>query len=218
MTPDYDQAALKATETLINYRITAAPVCPLPIVKSIPNVLLLPFAEMALNIGEDRDRVISAFGDSQDAVTSVHLYSGELRYVVAYNQRLPAYLIQRALARELGHIVLHHDGSRPDAVRTEEANCFARHLICPRPLIRALQDAGITLTIETLGNITGCYERCIAGLRKTPGTVVPPDLNRTLRSQFADYVSNYAKFQPILAREDETPVVDFGTYMDGYEE
>lgn len=218
MTPDYDQAALKATETLIQYDITAAPVSPIPIIKALPNALLLPFAEMALRVGEDRDQVIRTFGESQDAVSSVHLSGGKLRYVVAYNQRLPAYLVQRALARELGHIVLSHDGSRPDAVRTEEANCFARHLICPRPLIRALQDAGIALTIETLGNITGCYERCIAGLRKTPGTAVPPDLNRALRSQFADYVSNYAKFQPILAREDDTPVVNFGTYMDGYKE
>lgn len=216
--PDYTAAATLALETLIRYNITAAPVSPMPIIKSIPNVLLLPFAEMALKVGDDRDHIISAFGESQDAVTSVHLSTGRLRYVVAYNQRLPAYIIQRALARELGHIIMHHDGSRPDDVRTEEATCFARHLICPRPLIRALQDAGITLTVETLGNITGCYERCLTGMKKTPGTVVPPELNRKVREQFADYVADYVRFQPILSRDDETPVANFGTYMDGYTE
>ena len=218
MEPDYQRAALLATETLINYNITAAPVSPIPIIKSLPNVLLLPFAEMALQIGADRDRVINSFGEAMDAVTSVHFAASGLRYVVAYNQRLPAYIIQRALARELGHILLQHDGSRPDDVRYEEAITFARHLICPRPLIRAILDSGIRLTVETLGNITGCYERCLAGLRKTPGVSVPPELNRKIRAQFADYVTDFVRFQPILSREDETPIADFGTYMDGYEE
>ena len=105
-----------------------------------------------------------------------------------------------------------------DAVRAEEAITFARHLICPRPLIRAILDSGIRLTVETLGNITGCYERCLAGLRKTPGVSVPPEMNRQIRDQFADYVTDFVRFQPIISREDETPVADFGTYMDGYEE
>lgn len=218
MEPDYSLAALRATETLINYNITAAPVSPIPIIKSMPNVLLLPFAEMALQIGTDRDNVINSFGESQDAVTSVHFASGGLKYVVAYNQRLPVYLIQRALARELGHIVLHHDGSRPDDVRAEESITFARHLICPRPLIKAILDSGIRLTIETLGNITGCYERCLAGLRKTPGVSVPAEMNRRVREQFADYISDFVRFQPILIREDTSAVADFETYMDGYKE
>lgn len=218
MTADYQSAALKAAETLITYKISAAPVSPIPIIKSLPDVLLLPFAEMALKIEEDRDQIIRTFGDAQDAVTSVHFASGGLRYVVAYNQRLPAYIIQRALARELGHILLRHDGSRPDDVRSEEAITFARHLICPRPLLKAITDAGVRLTVETLGNITGCYERCLAGLRKTPGIHIPPEMNRQIRDQFADYINDFIRFQPILSREDETPIADFGTFMDGYED
>ncbi len=218
MTADYQSAAQKAAETLITYKISAAPVSPIPIIKSLPNVLLLPFAEMALKVGEDRDQIIRTFGEAQDAVTSVHIASGGLRYVVAYNQRLPAYIIQRALARELGHILLQHDGSRPDDVRSEEAITFARHLICPRPLLKAIMDSGIRLTVEMLGNITGCYERCLAGLRKTPGVSIPPEMNRQIREQFADYISDFIRFQPILSRDDETPVADFGTFMDGYED
>lgn len=218
MTPDYQAAAIRAAETLIKYNITAAPVSPIPIIKSIPNTLVIPFAEVAIRANADRDQIIRSFGESQDAVTSVHLTSGGLRYVVAYNQRLPAYIIQRALARELGHILLQHDGSRPDDIRYEEAITFARNLICPRPLLKAIRDAGIILTVEMLGNVTGCYERCLAGLRKTPGIHVPPKLNRQIHDQFADYVKDFAKFHPILSRGDETPVADFGTYMDGYEE
>ena len=34
------------------------------------------------------------------------------------------------------------------------------------------------MSVEVLGNMTGCYERCLAGMRKTPGVKVPAELNR----------------------------------------
>ena len=218
MTPDFQAAAIRATETLIKHRIVTAPIDPMPILKTTPGVLVLSFTEIARTTGEDRGSLISTFNGSQDAVTTAQMIGGKLRYIVAYNQRLPFYMLQRGLARELGHIILHHDGSRPDEVRTEEALCFARHLICPRPIIRAIQDSGIRLSIEALGNITGCYERCLSGIRKTPGVSVPPELNCLLRDQFADYIQNFVDFQQILSQDDETPVADLGTYMDNYSE
>lgn len=218
-TPDIQNAAIKAAETLVKFRITSAPISPLPILKQIPGVLVVSFTEMAERMSTDRSAVISLFGDgNQDAVTSLKVINGQIHYVVAYNQRLPFYMLQRALARELGHIVLGHDGTRPEDVRLAEAVTFARHLLAPRALIRSLWDAGVTITVETLGNLTGCYERCLAGLRKTPGTRVPADLNRAVREQFADYVRNFIDCQAVLSGDDESAVADFGTYMDLYEE
>lgn len=218
-TPDIENAAIKAAETLVKYHITSAPVAPLPILKQIPGVLVVSFAEMAERMSTDRSAVISLFGDgNQDAVTSLKLIKGKIHYVVAYNQRLPFYMLQRALARELGHIVLGHDGTRPENVRLTEAVTFARHLLTPRALIRSLLDAGLTVTVEMLGNVTGCYERCLAGMRKTPGTAVPATLNRAVREQFADYVRNFIDCQAVLSGDDESAVADFGTYMDLYEE
>lgn len=218
-TPDVQNAAIKAAETLVKYRITSAPISPLPILKQIPGVLVVSFTEMAERMSTDRSAVISLFGDgNQDAVTSLKLINGQIHYVVAYNQRLPFYMLQRALARELGHIVLGHDGTRPEDVRITEAVTFARHLLTPRALIRSLWDAGLTVTVEMLGNVTGCYERCLAGMRKTPGTAVPAALNRAVRDQFADYVRNFIDCQAVLSGDDETAVADFGTYMDLYEE
>ena len=217
--PDYETAAYKAAETLIRYGICSAPIEPLPILKSMRGVLVLSFAEMAQEAGLARQDVIMLFGKkNHDAVTTVKVGDDKLRYVVAYNQRLPFYMLQRALARELGHIVLGHDGSRPENVRNEEAFTFARHLICPRPLIRAVQDSGIILTTELLGNVTGCYERCLAGLRVTPGTHVPADFNRIIRDQFADYVDSLIDFCPTLSAEDRTAPADLGTFMDNYVE
>lgn len=219
MTPNYDRAATAAAETLIKHNITAAPIMPLPILKSIPGVLVVSFAEIASRMGVDRANVLDTFNaENRDVITSVRNINGRLCYVVAYNQRLPFYMLQRSIARELGHIVLGHDGSRPEDVREAEALCFARHLICPRPLIKSLQAAGVIITIETLGNITGCYERCLIGLRKTPGAHVPAEVNMQVKWLFMDYVENYVNFKPAMIDEEDTSPVDFGTFMDNYEE
>ena len=219
MTPDYERAAVAAMEMLIKHGITTAPIDPLPVFKRSPGVLVLSFTEMSNQIGMDRDNLLTSFEtENHDAVTSVHLDDGKLRYLVTYNQRLPMYLLQRALARELGHIVLGHDGSRPESVRMAEAYCFAHHFLCPRPLIHAIQQSGIPFTVEVLGAMTGCYERCLQGMRKTPPVHVSADLNRKVKEQFSDYISNFLDFESYLSKSDESMIANFGTYMDGYEE
>ena len=219
MTPNLDRAATAAAQTLVDYYVSSAPVAPLRILKSIPNVIVLSFAEMASGIGIARKELLDKYESmSKDAVTFVKEVNGKLKYFVAYNMMLPDYLMQRAIARELGHIVLEHDGSRPEEVRMAEAIFFARHLLCPRPLIKAIQEANIPITVETLGLITGCYERCLVGIQKTPGVHVPKELNAAIRRQFEVYIDNFIDCEPIISNDDESMLVNFGTYMDGYEE
>ena len=129
MKPDFETAAIKATEILIRYGISTAPVDPLPILKKYPGVFVVSFKEMSELSGFSRSNLLNACGEyNQDAVTTVNVEDGKLRYLVAYNQALPQALVQRSLARELGHIVLGHDGSKPEDIRLEEAICFANHL------------------------------------------------------------------------------------------
>lgn len=219
MTPDYDRAATAAAEILIKYGICTAPVDPIPIFKKAPGFNVVTFTEMSRMVGVDRQDLLSSFDASnRDAVSSVYLKNGKKHYLVAYNMRLPQYLVQRALAREMGHIVLGHDGTRPQEVRNAEALCFAHHLICPRALIHAIQESGIKITTEVLGNTTGCYERCLIGMRRDPATHVPAELNRKIRDQFADYLSDFLDFQSFLSQDDDSMIANFGTYMDGYEE
>ena len=219
MTPDFDRAATAAAEILIKYGISTAPVDPIPIFKKAPGYNVVTFTEMSHMIGVNRADLLSSFdAESHDAVSSAYLKNGSLHYLVAYNMRLPSYLIQRALAREMGHIVLGHDGSRPQEVRNAEALCFAHHLLCPRALIHAIQESGTRLTVEVLGNTTGCYERCLIGMRRDPATHVPAELNRRIRDQFADYLADFLDFQSFLSRDDDSMIANFGTFMDGYEE
>ena len=143
-TPNLERAATAASETLIKYHVTSAPVAPLRLVKSIPGVIVLSFTELASGIGMERRDLLDQYGGmGKDAFTLVKEVGGKLRYFVGYNMLLPDYLLQRAIAREMGHIVLQHDGTRPEGVRMAEAMFYARHLLCPRPLIRAIQDADI---------------------------------------------------------------------------
>ena len=219
MTPDYDRAARLAAQTLIAHRITAAPIDPVPILKSLPGVLVVSYEDMAAQMALERGTMLrSVTPEYHDAMAFTKTIDENLTYIIVYNQYLPNAMIQRGLARELGHIVLGHDGSRPEDVRIAEAQTFAYHFLCPRALIMAVQDSGIRVSTEVLGNMTGCYERCLSGMKKTPGAHVPPELNQLIREQFADYLDNFCDFQSIISATDESRLADFGTYMDGYEE
>ena len=209
MNPNYEAASVKALETIVKYGISSAPILPLPILKKMPGVLVVSFTEMSQSSGIERKNLVTMFGnENQDAITSVHNKNGKLVYLVTYNQRLPIYMIQRSLAREMGHIVLGHDGSLPEDIRYAEALCFANHLLCPRPLVQAVKESGVRFSVEVLGNMTGCYERCLQSMRKLPAVKTPSELNRKVREQFADYLENYLDYLTFV-REDDSPIADF---------
>jgi hypothetical protein len=219
MTPDYTKAAIKATETLIEYGINTAPVDPLPILKKIPGVLVMTFDEMSSKTNVERKELLNMFGcENQDAVTTAYVDGEKINYVVTYNKMMPSRIIDRALARELGHILLGHDGTRLEDVRQEEAKCFAHHLLCPRPLIHALQASNIRLTVETIGNITGFYDHCISCIRNQPPVSIPAELNRQVRDRFMPYIMNLFEFQRYASLKDGSALADLGPYMEGYEE
>lgn len=219
MTPDYKRAAIKASETLIKHQIGTAPIDPLPILKQTPGVLVFTFQEMSDNSKIDRKEILDELGcKNQDAVTTVFVEDDSLKYVVTYNRMLSSGMISRALARELGHIVLGHNGSKPEDVRNEEAKCFAHHLLCPRALIHSIQATGIKLTVETVGNVTGFYDYCLSCIRKQPAVKVPAELNRLVRDQFMPYVINLFEYQRYASSKDGSALADLGEYMSDYEE
>ena len=219
MTPDYQRAAIMATKTLIKHGISSAPVSSLSILKKTPGVLVFTYQAISDKIDQDRRCLISMFGDgNQDAFTTVNMKDGNPQYIVTYNQQLSTVFVQRSLARELGHIILGHDGSLPEDVRNEEAKAFANHLLCPRPMIHAFQAAGLRITTEMLGNLTGCFDYCLSCMRRIPAVSVPAEMNRLVRDQFMDYIKNFFEYYRDASLSDGSALADFGSYMDGYEE
>ena len=111
MKPDYSKAALKAYETSARFGSD-----PASVLRQLHNVLLIAFdtADMPFD---------------QDAFTCVE----ENKYIVLYNASLSPVRQRVALARELGHVILRHDGSGPEEIWMEEATCFAYHFLCPPP-------------------------------------------------------------------------------------
>lgn len=219
MIPNYDLAATKALETLKNYKITETPIDSLSILLKYPGVRVISFTKFAVQAGIERHELVPMFGGNQDAATfNLDMPMDGVNYVVVYNMRLPHEIILRGVARELGHIVLGHDGqTRPTEVRMKEAMCFAHHLLSPRPIIQMIRES-VPLTLNVLTDTTGCSEDCVSGLRNIPGVHVPPELNRQIKEQFSRGIEEYIQFYKASEKEDKSPLIDFGTFMDNYEE
>lgn len=219
MTPDYDRAAIAAMQLLIDNEITTTPIDPLPILKRQPGVRVISFARFANEANTDRQDLIPLFVANQDAATfRMNADFDGVDYVVVYNARLPFEIVCRGIARELGHIVLGHDGKkRVPEVRRAEAMCFAHHLLSPRPILHMLQASGL-LTMNVLSDTTGCIDECVFDMQETPGTPVPAEMNRRVRALFEPGIREYIRFHSRTAYKDRSPLVDLGEYMNCYEE
>ena len=58
----------------------------------------------------------------------------------------------------------------------------------------------------------------VEDMAEIPGTHVPPEMNRAVREQFSRGIGEYIRFHSAAKKVDHSPVVDFGTFMDNYEE
>ena len=126
MKPDYKASAQKAAETLNKYKTDD----PLTVLQQMHNVLLT-----AIDARDDNGAVNINF----DAMTVISKADAKSRYMVIYNKNISPVRLRFALARELGHIVLQHDDSDPDDVRSEEAGSFAHYLFCNSTKSRRVQ-------------------------------------------------------------------------------
>lgn len=218
--PDYDRAAAAAMQLLIDHQVKETPINPLPILLNLPGVRVLPYTKMASDAGIDRKELIPIFGNVDAATFHLDLPGmDDVKYVVVYNMRLPLEIVWRAVARELGHIVLGHDGvTRSMEARMQEAVCFAHHLTSPRPVLNFLRQSGLPFTLNVLTNTTGCAEECVQEMQTIPGAHVPAELNAQVRDLFVPHLREYVDFYHASNKKDKSPLLDLGTFMDNYEE
>ena len=220
MLPNYEAAAAAAMNLLIRKNITSTPIDSLSILLSTPGVRVMTFSEMATETGENRDELVPLFGKNQDAALFKLMQPIDgVDYVAVYNRFLLEDVVSRGIARELGHIVMGHDGqTRPAEVRLAEAHCVAHHLLSPRPVIRLLQESGIRITLDILAETTGCSSDCVEGLQAIPGVHVPKEINQQVKKQFEKEILEYMRFRSASHKKDTSPEIDFGSFMDNYED
>lgn len=207
---DYTRAAVKAYETIMKYGVCKTPVSPFSILKRTGNVDLVSFDELGCR------ETIPMFGKCGDALTSIRAENGKPMYVIAYNNLLPFNILQRAFARELGHVVLGHTESSSD--NDAEAQCFSQHLLCPRPLIHILRSIAMRMTEDLVANLTGVQNQFIVTMRRTPGVCVPAKINKVVSNMFLPFAVNLYEYYRDAKPQDGSALADFGHYMDCYEE
>lgn len=95
---------------------------------------IFSFREAASKCGISLQQFKKQIG-TEDALTARRANN----FLILYNDQKPLRRINFSLAHEMGHILLGHFDHREQANIETEADRFAATLICPRPVIYALQ-------------------------------------------------------------------------------
>lgn len=136
-----DRAAAMAYRVLIRRGVSCLPVDPLLILSACRNTVVWPDVTAAEQLRLPRETFLRQMADAE-AVTFRQTLQGETHYLVIYREGGNPARLRFTLAHELGHRLLHR-GAEPG---TElEADCFASHLLCPRPTMRRLCARGLSV-------------------------------------------------------------------------
>lgn len=123
------RAAAMAYRVLIRRGVSALPVHPLEILSACRNTVVWADVTAAEQLKIPREALLGQLANAE-AITFRQTIQGETRFIVVYREGGNPARLRFTLAHELGHRLLHR-GDEPNMER--EADCFASHLLCPRP-------------------------------------------------------------------------------------
>lgn len=149
---DLTRAAAMACRVLLARRVDVLPVEPLALLRACRDTRVYTLDAAADETELPRERLERLFRDS-DAVTFRAPEEGNVHYIVVYRLDGHPARLRFTLAHELGHRLLGHTGADPAEER--ETDCFASHLLCPEPVLRAVKELGGADAAERLA--TACY-------------------------------------------------------------
>lgn len=148
---DRARACRMAYRTLLAMGRRELPVDVVGILGRCRGTRVMSYSEAGQVLGQSVYGIAGALPSVQ-ACTMVYEYGGTRLRIVLYNDDVcfgNRGSRRWSLAHELGHIVLGH---REDGWAAEgEANCFAQHLLCPRPLLEVLPVPGEDLVRVAFG-------------------------------------------------------------------
>ena len=109
--------------------------------------------------------------------------------IIYYNEKMPLACIRFTLAHEIGHAVLgHRDEDDPSAEK--EANCFARNLLCPVPVITAL-NLLFTKDYVSVFNVSADMARVAIEHHKSDAYYIDQSYAETIDSKIYAYNMGY---------------------------
>lgn len=128
--PDYSMATNMAYEVLSQYRNFSLPIYVKEIIGRYLDIRVLTYTEAELKYGLSSDILMER---SNHGFTMVR----RGKRIILYNEKKDLQIIRFTLAHELGHCILEHVVD--DEASDKEANCFARNVLCPIPVIKELK-------------------------------------------------------------------------------
>ncbi len=128
------RAAAMAYRVLIRRGVSALPVYPLEILSACRNTVVWADVTAAERLKIPREVLLQQLANAE-AITFRQNIQEETRFIVVYLEGGNPARLRFTLAHELGHRLLHR-GDKPNMER--EADCFASHLLCPRPTMGRL--------------------------------------------------------------------------------
>lgn len=175
---DLTRAANLAYRVLLERGVDALPVDPLALLKACRQLSVLTFEQAAEGLDLSAEEFVRRFGDSEAFV----LRDDQGRSVLVYRADGNPARLRFTLAHELGHIVLGHCGStRADE---QEADCFANHLLCPRPVLEAALRSDQSFTPEKAARLFYVSAACARTVLREARGFASPDLFEAVAQRF----------------------------------
>ena len=101
------------------------------IANSLPNISLKKYSDVCKRFSMSMQEFINTTESEYGSVFKL-----KDKYELIYNDSKDNKTNRFTVAHELGHIILRHN--LEDANEEKEANCFARNILCPIPIINSL--------------------------------------------------------------------------------
>nr|WP_325301954.1 ImmA/IrrE family metallo-endopeptidase [uncultured Dysosmobacter sp.] len=142
--PDYKKATNAAYELLALKISFSLATNVFAIVEDLlDNCKLLTYGQACFLYGYTPEMLLEA---SKYGFSIVH----RNRRIILYNETVPLGCIRFTIAHEIGHFILkHRDEHDPSAEK--EANCFARNLLCPIPVVSGM-------SLETIQDYVSLFD------------------------------------------------------------
>lgn len=173
--PDYHRATRNAYRTLLAAKIDRLPVDVVEICARCHDTTLVSFRAARDIMGWDFDPFFD--GPSRYAITIRRWRDGRAYHTIIWNDdemSMNSGQFRFAVAHELAHVILRHPGGLHPASELE-ANVFAQHLLCPRPVLEVIQPQNY-MEISYLCGVSRDAARLVHSLLRQENRYVDRDM------------------------------------------